>query len=357
MATVEDLQADLDLKLAIKEDLYTALQEVSDRYSAAAQTGTPSAELAAELDAAQEAWIEAGNAARDAYRDLQIAKASAEASPVTPSASEVLVDQSTAERYAETSNVPYDEFAGYDEAVAKQTAITKAETEAAEETARETNRLKNLYPGANNNPPAPAKAQWKEATDMRVTLRAPKAYLQGPTAPLSKIGGIIFPYTPSISFDNQANYATLQPTHSNFALYFYQKSSVGPITISGKFTNQNESDGVVYLATIHLLRSLTKMLWGKDPGAGAPPPVCRLDAYGDYMINNVPVVVQSFKIELPDGVDYIAVGNKVKTFGHTMVPTISTISLTLNTMYSRQEIKDFSVSSWLKGSLRNRGYL
>ena len=263
--------------------------------------------------------------------------------------------EETKAAYADPSKVPFDEFAGLDEAIAKQQALNTSET--SDSISNVVSRLGGLPDGANNSPPASAQVKWKEATDMRVILRVPSMYMQGPTAILKKIGGIIFPYTPTISYDNTANYSAQQPMHSNYPLYFYQKSGVGSITITGKFTNQNETDGAMYLATIHLLRALTKMLWGADPGAGAPPPVCRLDAYGDFMLNNVPVAITSFKIDLPDSVDYIAVGLKNTTFGHSMVPTVSTLSITLNTMYSRQELLDFSVSKWLSGGLKNRGYL
>ena len=97
------------------------------------------------------------------------------------------------------------------------------------------------------------------------------------------------------------------------------------------------------------------MRFGDDSNAGAPPPVCRFDAYGDFMLSNVPVSVASFKTELPNNVDYISV--KSGNFKTSLVPTISTINLSLNLMYSRKEIQEFSVDGWLSGSLKGRGYL
>jgi len=97
------------------------------------------------------------------------------------------------------------------------------------------------------------------------------------------------------------------------------------------------------------------MRFGSDKNAGSPPPVCRLDAYGDYMINNVPVVVASFKVEMPNTVDYISV--KTEPYKTSLVPTMATISMTLNPMYSRSEMARFSVDGWLNGNLKNRGYL
>lgn len=217
--------------------------------------------------------------------------------------------------------------------------------------------------GASPNKPSAATATFGPAKDLRVKLRVPSAYLTGPTAGpanvLKTAGGILFPYTPSVTMDNKADYGTSTPYHSNYPIYFYKGSSVGPIQVTAKFTVQTEYDGAVLLGVIHLLRSLTKMKFGNDPDAGAPPPVCRFDAFGDYMMNNVPVAVASWRHDLPDNVDYITVGrpNSKTTYGHSMVPTLSTIQLTLNVMYSRQEMLDYNVKDWLGKKLDNRGYL
>lgn len=226
-----------------------------------------------------------------------------------------------------------------------------------------TGRSLNVPPGATRIPAPGAQAQWAEAKDLRVKLRVPNEYLTGKTVGpaniLQKNGGILFPYTPSITIENQAQYASQSPLHSNQPLYFYKNSTVTPITVSAKFTVQNEFEGAVLLGVIHLLRALTKMKFGNDPDAGSPPPVCRFDAYGDYMMYNVPVSVASWRHELPDNVDYIAVGRpgSPTTYGRSMVPVMSNIQLTLNVMYSRREMLAYNVKNWLSGSLAGRGYL
>jgi hypothetical protein len=208
-----------------------------------------------------------------------------------------------------------------------------------------------------------AQAQWAAAKDLRVKLRVPNEYLKGPSAGpaniIQKNGGILFPYTPTIAMDNQAQYATQSPLHSIYPLNFYKNSTISPITVTAKFTVQNEFEGAVLLGVIHLLRSLTKMKFGNDPDAGSPPPVCRFDAYGDYMMYNVPVAISSWRHELPDSVDYIAVGRpgSPTTYGRSMVPVMSTISLTMNVMYSRREMLAYNVKDWLSGNLARRGYL
>lgn len=219
--------------------------------------------------------------------------------------------------------------------------------------------------GAQPSTPPAAQARWTEAKDLRAKLRVPTEYIRpgtpsaGPANIIQKNGGILFPYTPQIQVENTANYASQSPLHSNYNLYFYKSSSVGQINVTAKFTVQTEFEGAVLLGVIHLLRALTKMKFGNDPDAGAPPPVCRFDAYGDYMLYNVPVVVSSWRHELPDGVDYVAVGRpgSPQTYGRSMVPVVSTISMTLNPMYSRREMLTHNVKDWLSGGLEYRGYL
>jgi hypothetical protein len=199
-------------------------------------------------------------------------------------------------------------------------------------------------------------------TDYRAKLLVPESYItQFAHGPVQGYGGIVFPYTPIIGFEMTANYNDVSPMHSNFGIHFYKNSSVGNISVSAKFTVQNDTDAVYYLTTMHLLRALTKMQYGFDPQAGSPPPVCRFSAYGDFMIQNVPVVVRSFKAELPDTVDYYAVDPQLNPkslasqldLGTNFVPTISTISLILTPMYSRAEQSKFSVI----GNDANPGYI
>jgi hypothetical protein len=214
---------------------------------------------------------------------------------------------------------------------------------------------------------APTRISWggKIARDLRVRLEVPKEYLKGlgggPNAgssrPLQRTNGIVFPYTPSVSVANQAVYQAVTPTHSNYASYAFKNSMSGPIQITGKFTAQNEYEASLILGIQHLLRALTKMRWGDDTNAGAPPPVCRLFAFGNSMLDNVPVVVQSWKLEYPDGVDYIQVGPGIKEYGNSFVPTMCTISMDLAVQYSRSEQLKFSVDDFLSGKLAGKGYI
>jgi hypothetical protein len=208
-----------------------------------------------------------------------------------------------------------------------------------------------------------------DTSDYRVKLIIPDFYLQPGmlTNPLVGKGGILFPYTPQITFEQSADYASANPTHSNFTVYSYKSSKISTISLTAKFTVQNDQDAEYYLAVLNCLRALTKMRQGVDEQAGAPPPVCRLNAYGPNMFNNVPVVITSFRTELPTEVDYYSSNQSTEIRGDeqgayqpimngvNMVPTMSSITMSLLPMFSRKEMLNYNVTGWLKQT--GKGYL
>ena len=231
---------------------------------------------------------------------------------------------------------------------------------------------RNVPAGAEPRKVKAATVQFKDSkgntkgADLRVKIRVPAEYIVSPgitnATPLEDIGGILFPYTPTLSYSHNAEYTSQTPLHSNYALHFYKNSSLSKITLAGKFTVQNDKDAEIYIATIQLLRALTKMRSGGrklDPYSGAPPPVCRLDAYGHYMLSNVPIAISEFKVDVSDGVDYYTFGKTGFTDNISSVPTVSTLSVTCVPMYSRAEMQKFSVKNWLDDYLKTRkeGYL
>lgn len=201
----------------------------------------------------------------------------------------------------------------------------------------------------------------RASDDIRVRIRVPSDYLVGNTAPNTEFGGILFPYTPQITLEHKADYVSQSPMHSNYALNFYKSSSIPDISITGKFTVQNDNDAIIYVSTMQLLAALTKMRWGGtrggDSDSGAPPPICRLDGYGAFMLQNVPVVITSFKHDLPDTVDFYTLRNS-PLYGTVSLPTLSTFTITCKPTYSRAEILKFSVGKFLESdTFRKQGYL
>lgn len=202
--------------------------------------------------------------------------------------------------------------------------------------------------------------------------------------PLSATRGLIFPYTPQILFQHSSNYSASNPVHSNYTQHFYSNSAVDAINIAGDFTAQNPAEAAYVVAAITFLRSATKMFFGERDGAlaGTPPPILNLNGYGDYIFNNVPVVISNFTVDFSGDVDYInthigsaqsggtkkverydedggswfeevAVPGAVTT-SSTRVPTRTSINVTVNPLYSRERMKDFGLNDFAAGRLIDR---
>ena len=148
------------------------------------------------------------------------------------------------------------------------------------------------------------------ADDWRVRLSLPSwpSFQTSPVLkPLQNAGGLIFPYTPSITMASTATYTTVDTVHTNYAFRAFQTSDPGAITITAPMNVEDPTQGLYWIAAVHYLRSLTKMFTGNDPKAGNPPPVVMLNGYGNFVFKNVPVVVTSFTSTLDDKCDYIGV--------------------------------------------------
>jgi len=154
--------------------------------------------------------------------------------------------------------------------------------------------------------------QQQNQSDWRVVISlAPnatylyKAQNPGILRPLLTTGGVVFPYTPSITLNYKANYSPYDLTHANYKGYFYQSSAVDMINISGVFTAQDTNEADYLLAVIHFFRSASKMFYGQDAQRGTPPPLVYMSGMGPYQFNNHPCVISNFSYVLPADVDYI----------------------------------------------------
>jgi len=123
--------------------------------------------------------------------------------------------------------------------------------------------------------------------------------------PLKDAGGLIFPYTPKIQMASAATYQPIDTTHTNYTFQAFKNSDPGHITITAPMYVEDPTQGLYWIAMVHYLRSLTKMFAGSDPKAGNPPPIVFLNGYGNYVFKNVPVVVSSISVDLPNDCDYI----------------------------------------------------
>ncbi len=191
--------------------------------------------------------------------------------------------------------------------------------------------------------------------DLRAILKVPSEYIQGDFSDIFlQFGGVLFPYSPQITLESRAEYSSNTPLHSNYPINFYKNSAVSDITVTSTFTVQNDMDAYYYVGAVRILSALTKMRFGNDSRAGSPPPVCRLFAYGEWVLKNVPVVIASVRHDLPDEVDYYTVqirGQRVS------VPTKASVTMTCKPTYSRKEMAVATVDSYIMNSQIGKGYL
>jgi len=204
----------------------------------------------------------------------------------------------------------------------------------------------------------------QESNDWRVKLSLPGTFSKDVPKilePLVETNGLVFPYTPTILIQHTANYDALSPTHSNYPFPQYQSSQIEDLVITGDFFCENAKDAQYWVAMVHYLRSVTKMNYGTDGDAGAPPPIVKLTGYGDFVFPNVPVVIRNFTVDLPADVDYIktkitddvSVSDgtvNVETAGNAgWAPAQSQVSITVTPIYSRAKVSQFSLNSFVKG--------
>jgi len=201
-----------------------------------------------------------------------------------------------------------------------------------------------------NNSPAQSRATSSSGVDWRLKISCKAIGLSGILSPLAKSNGVIFPITPTVNMTYQANYSPQRYTHSNYPMYSYENSEVQAISVSGEFTAQNKEEAAYVLACIYFFRATTKMFFGSGANAGSPPPIVRLKGYGDQYLPNVPCIVTQFAHIMPQDVDYISSGT-------TRIPTVSTISLSLQPLYSKATIKNFDLQKFASGGLVGSGFL
>ena len=236
-----------------------------------------------------------------------------------------------------------------------------------------------------------ARAKWsgrQDKTDWRVRLQVPQngdliyQSIFGQLglednelmAPLVPSRGMFWPLTPTMTVQHSANYNAMDQVHSNYPHQAYQNSQVDSINIIGEFPVQNSDDAKHWVATVNFLRTVTKMYFGKEQTLkGNPPPIMHLSGYGDHMYNKVPVVVNTFNLELRQGIDYISTKQTNTPYREltgqdrgffisaedaeamTWAPTLSNISVLVTPVYSRDSIKNFSLSEFARGNLNGKG--
>ncbi len=196
--------------------------------------------------------------------------------------------------------------------------------------------------------------------------------------PLYSTNGVLFPYTPTVSTGNVAEYDPSAFIHSNYSYNAYVRSYPKPISITAEFTAQTDAEAMYMLAVIHFFRSVTKSYFGINPynKAGTPPPVLMFNYLGQHQFNNVPVLVKNFDYTYEATVDYVPVDTTglshppiyvenrritlpgTSSGGYTYVPTHIAVTLELDTQYTPIELRnEFNLDDFRSGKLYNKGYL
>jgi hypothetical protein len=127
--------------------------------------------------------------------------------------------------------------------------------------------------------------------------------------PLKDIGGIIYPYTPTILVTGQANYNEMTFTHYNYPIYSFMNSTPPVFTVSGPFTANNVNEARYLLAVLNFLKVCIKAQNGRgamNTGFRVPP-VLAFSYLGPNGYDKVPCVIRNYSYQLRDDVDYVPV--------------------------------------------------
>ena len=176
---------------------------------------------------------------------------------------------------------------------------------------------------------------------------------------LKDTGGVVWPYMPSITVSTKADYSTIPITHGNYAQYSYKNSVIDDITISGEFSCETNAEGSYWIAATTFFKTATKMFFGQSPLAGNPPIICTLSGYGNRIFENVPIIIKSFSVDFKDDVNYIRC-DPFDNGRYTWVPSLSTITVVVAPVYTRQGLRQFNLQDYARGQMASNsgaGYI
>lgn len=204
----------------------------------------------------------------------------------------------------------------------------------------------------------------------RVKLRYgsghPHANYSGLLSPLKATGGLVWLNKPTVNVTSNVAYDAYNFTHSIQDVQTFTSNSSPQITVTGMFYSQSVDEALYTLAAIHFMRSASKMSFGgestdisslagdnynvlenDDPFAipvGTPPPVLYLSGYGAAMLNDLPVVITQFNLDLPQDVDYVRIPSGPGT--GTKIPVAISINASLIVCRSPKSMRNFNINQY-----------
>ena len=113
------------------------------------------------------------------------------------------------------------------------------------------------------------------------------------------------------------------------------------------------------------------MDYGTGPNAGTPPPIVKLNGYGDYVFKDTPGIITNFTVDMPNEVDYIATGFNPIDFSDAgasiaeqkagmsvgWAPSESQFTVTVQPIYSRMKVSKFNYGKFVNGDTLGKGYI
>lgn len=206
-------------------------------------------------------------------------------------------------------------------------------------------------------PATPTASLTQSQGDYRLRLAHLSGYQNpypGIMAPLSGTRGLLFPYTPTISVSQDVDYANMQMTHSNTDYYSFSRSPNTTISITAKFSVQNQTEGKYVTGALMFLKSVSKMNFGQnDANKGLPPPILTLNGYGTYNFNMVRVFLKQHSFSYEENMDLVRV---TVGSGYMMLPPLFTVTLSLTAQQTPRAMRqDFTLDAYRDGSLLAKG--
>jgi hypothetical protein len=195
-----------------------------------------------------------------------------------------------------------------------------------------------------------------------------------------RTGAMVFPYTPTITYQRGANYGTYDLPHTNYQPVYYQNTASPTVQVTGLFTNQTEDELRYTQGCLHFLRMASLSHFGeKDTHRGTPPPVLLFSAYGANQFSNWPCVVANVSYTLDSEIDYVESGSqsisqqlgnqdvglqqglaRIGGVGRSNVILPAQMFIAIDLRYQPDLMstrKDFSLSEMANGSLLDRGFV
>ena len=165
-----------------------------------------------------------------------------------------------------------------------------------------------------------------------------------------------FPFTPTISVIQSANYSSYDLTHSNFQQRAFDSHTNMELNITAPMIVRSEEEALYVYNAALFIRSVMKMTWLKDDEPGMPPPILRFNSHGIY--ENVPCMIRDFTWNLDSDIDYVEIPDPKNSKKIIRIPVQNMFVLSLSTTYSPKSVREnFSVKDYLAGNLKDQGYV